>query len=291
MFGESPARFPLIHCRELHDSPPVPDTTRNRMFKKTRLNGVGVVGVLSMAVTALMPAVNAATVQGQDLTWYSVNDFAESDPWTPSTNPAYVSESNPGGGVLANSSGASVDTTIYGSFATQTLLNAGDSVSIVFQVSRSVVASSQAFLIIGLGYDGGTPISQNYLGTPAPTGDDITFTSYLNSAIYFTDTDVHEVEILVSRWALAPTFFRQQIFVDGQEIAITNPMDGFYGDSYNPTSQFNQASVYFNWGGEGPNMIGYAPVPEPSTVALLAAGLSGAVLLSLRNRRRALGTQ
>lgn len=260
------------------------------MFNKTRLNGVGVVGALCMAATAIfMPTAKAATLQGEDLTWYSVNP-AGGTAWSPSTNPAYVSESNPTGGVLANSDNGSVNTILYGSYETQTLLSGGDFVSIKFQVSRSVVATTESFLVISLGYDGGTPITQDYLGTQAPISNDITFNFYLNSAIYFTDTNVHEVEVLISRWAPAPSFFRQQLFVDGVERAIFE--DGFVDASLNPTSQFNQATVYFNWTGEeGPNMIGLAAVPEPSTVALLAAGLSGAILLFLRNRRRALVIQ
>ena len=115
----------------------------------------------------------AATVLAEDLTWYQTNPFAGGAAWSANTDPAFVGANNPGGNVLGNSNGSSVDTSIYGSFATQTLLGAGDAITFSFQARRTNVPTSTDFLSVGLGWDGGTPFTQDYFSpaTP-PTGDD-----------------------------------------------------------------------------------------------------------------------
>jgi hypothetical protein len=257
------------------------------MIKKTRGNGVGVFVALFLITAASLPKAGASLVSSDSLTWYQTNPFVGGETWTYSTDPAFVSESNPTGSVLGNFNSASVDTTLVASFDTQTLLNGGESVSFSLNVRRSVVATQQSFLSIGLGYDGGTPFTQDYIA-PAlpPTGNDITFMTDLNSAIYFTDTNVHNITILISRWEPAPTFFRRQVWVDGVEIALVD--DGFVGAGFNPTSQFNQVSIGFNWSSnEGPNLISAIPaaIPEPSTYALLG-GAAALLIVGARRSRK-----
>lgn len=252
------------------------------MKTKILANNIGAVKVLVLALACSVSVAKAAVITGENLTWYQTNPFAGGTAWGVTSNAGFVSANNPAGAALGSILNTSVNTSLYASFATQTLSSPGDSVRFVLQAKRSVIPTTANFLTVGLGNDGGTPFTQNYFNPDVPpTAGDFVSNTFFNNLTFFDDTDVHTVEILISRWTPAPTFFRRQVYLDNVEIPQTG--DGFFAVTDNPSAQFNQVSINWDWSGnEGPNLI--SVIPEPSTVAFVASGLVG--LMLLRTRRK-----
>jgi hypothetical protein len=224
---------------------------------------------------------NGANPGETDTDWWAQNNSSGGSSWSIGTD----NTSPLSGSVLQNSSGSAVWTTMYGSFASVTL-GVGDSITFAMDVRRYFINSTfnSEALVIKLGYDGGTPFTQDYMAWPvtAPIADDTMIsTANLTNSVWFADTDPdHLVFQLTLR---GDGSYARLVTIDG----VTAVSDTLAA-SVNPTHQFDQVSLWWPRQTEVDNIsVTVTVIPEPSAIALFA----GAGLLLWRYRRKTrLGT-
>jgi hypothetical protein len=211
-----------------------------------------------------------------DTDWWAQNNSSGGSSWligTDNTSPL-------SGSVLQNSSGSAVWTTMYGSFASVTL-GVGDYITLEMDVRRYVINATfdSEALVINLGYDGGTPFTQDYFGFPttAPIADDTMIsTPNLTNSVWFADTDPDHLVFRLTRQGDGS--YARLVTIDG----VTAVSDTLAA-SVNPTHQFDQVSLWWPRQTEVDN-ISVNVVPEPSTMGLCA--IAGLLLLRRYTRQK-----
>ncbi len=138
------------------------------------------------------------------------------------------------GNAIANS-GSAPNTMLYGGFATTTLA-VGQTIKFELDMRRFAVDTTTAYTQLLMGYDGGTPMTADIVGTVAPITDDkMIATTAMNDRDYGVDTNpVHWVYQLTRR-------------SDGDydrlvTVGSYTPFSDTVLASSNPTYQFNQVA-------------------------------------------------
>lgn len=150
------------------------------------------------------------------------------------------------GYVLANDSGSDAQTTMYHGFQA-VVLEVGESLRWKLNVRRNGSSSEVGFLVLGLGFDGDTPmVEDGLMKGAAPIRDDEMIKVEIPNSENFKDVQVHEVEYRIIH--LQDGSYNRTVTID-QLTALDDTIPQDTNNNYT----FNQASINWSWAGPRPD--------------------------------------
>ncbi len=174
-----------------------------------------------------------------DTAWWAKRPSEKATTWSVQTdNKAPLS-----GNVIDNRTSAP-NTMLYGGFATTTLA-VGQTIKFELDMRRFAVDTTIAYTALLMGYDSGTPLTEDIVGNTAPVTDDkMIATPAMSDSKYIADTTPHH-------WVYQLTRRADGGYDRLVTVGSMTAFDDIVAAKFNPTYEFNQVAFQMPVGTSG----------------------------------------